>query len=92
MISLDFLDAVVPSLPRGHDMDSSGTAPVVRQVRLTQSIALGLARPILRARDDLRPSRGPSQSALGRPARRVRGVYAGLSNTRFHGRVRKGNR
>ena len=72
----------LPSFPHARDVDASRPSLLVRQTRL-------MARPAARAVillslsvGNLGTCLGPSDSALGRPPRRVRGVYADLSNTR----------
>jgi hypothetical protein len=75
------LGPVLPS-PRGRDGDSIRTAPAVRQTCLTPSRAARGSRRISWTRGALRRSCAPFQATLGRPPRRVRGIYAGLSNTR----------
>ena len=76
------LGLVRPSPPRGRYGDSIRTAAAVRQTRLTPSTASRASRRIPWTHGTLRRSRGPFRTTLGRPPRRVRGICAGLSNSR----------
>jgi hypothetical protein len=67
-----------------HDANSLPPARAIRLVRLTPSRAARGARGISCAGGTLRRSQAHFQPTLGgRPLRRVRGIYAGLSNTRW---------
>ena len=65
------------------DANSLQPAPAIRLVRLTPSRAARGARRISWTGGTLRRSRAHFQPTLGRSSRRVRGIYAGLSNTRY---------
>ncbi len=73
---------VLPSPPRGRDGDSIRNPAALGQTRLTPSTASRASRRISWTRGTLRRSRGLFHTPSGRRPRRVRGIYAGLSNTR----------
>ena len=75
---------------RGH-LTRERHAQLVGQIRLKPRTGQRAMHTISRAGGTLRRSAGVAHTALGGPTRRVRGDYAGLSNTRFPGRVRERN-
>ncbi len=76
------LGPVPPSPSRGGEDESTRTASAVRRIRPTSRSAWRPMRRISWTRGTLRRLSGLFETTLGRPPRRVHGVYAGLSNTR----------
>lgn len=76
------LGSMLTSTPREDDDDHALAALGLRQTRLTRSLARRGSRGIHWSHGTLRRSRNLFPTTIGRPTRRVRGVYTGLSNTR----------
>jgi hypothetical protein len=76
------LGMIPTSPPREADDRSAWAAPGLMQTRLTRNLAWRTSRGIPWAHGTLRRSRNLFPTTIGRPPRRVRGVYTGLSNTR----------
>lgn len=74
----------LPTSPPHVGVDRSArAAPNHRQTRLVRRLAWRASRGISWTHGILRRSRGLFHTPLGRQARRVRGIFAGLSNTRW---------
>ena len=76
------LGPVPTSAPRGRNSDNERSGRVVRKIRLTPSIAWRAWFHNPWTRGTLRRWHRPFRTRLGRPPRRVLGIYAGLSNSR----------
>ncbi len=76
------IGSILTSTSRGGHVSRAQHAQVLGQIRLTPRTGLRATRTIARAGGTLRRSAGQAHAVLCRPLRRVRGDYAGLSNTR----------
>lgn len=73
----------LPTSPPHVGIDHSArAAPNLRQTRLTRRLVWRASHGISWTHSTLRRARGLFHTRLGRQARRVRGIYAGLSNSR----------
>jgi hypothetical protein len=76
------LGMILTSTPREGDDRNAWAATGLMQTRLRRHLARRTLRGILWDHGTLRRSRDLFPTTICRPPRRVRGVYAGLSNTR----------
>jgi hypothetical protein len=73
------LGMIPTSPPREGDDRNAWAAPGLMQTRLTRNLAWRTSRGIPWPHGTLCRSRNLFPTTIGRPTRRVRGVYAGLS-------------